>query len=89
MCLSCRQSARSFDFFGAPIGVTYKSEPTFKTTAGGCITIWLLVLFGGNLLLSIFGVLIYPQYNDYTTTDYFKFAQNAEEGDGWTLSTVN
>ena len=84
MCLSCRQSARSFDFFGAPIGVTYKNESTFKTFLGGCVTIALAIFIGGNLILQILGVFISPTFSSTEDVSYFNYNGNTE---GWTMAS--
>ena len=35
---------QSLDIFGKPISLTYKDEDTFKTFAGGCLTILSLAI---------------------------------------------
>ena len=89
MCLGCRERARSFDLFGAPIGVTYKSNYRYQTFAGGCTTIFLLVIFGGNLILSILARLISPHYYSEVVQNLNLFADTAELDVNMTMSTEN
>ena len=89
MCLGFRERARSYDLFGAPIGVTYKSNYSYQTFAGGCTTIFLLVLFGGNLILSILAGLISPVYSPKTTQKHNLFADTASSNINMRMSTVN
>ena len=70
MCLSCNNRVRGCDFFGAPIGVTYKSEYDFKTAVGGWASIILIVFLGSNLVMSILGVIIAPSYTSQTMYNY-------------------
>ena len=63
MCTtSCKEKVKSYDTFGAPIGVTFKGEPTFKTVCGGAITLFIILLLGGNLGLNLFEFLTKIEY---------------------------
>ena len=86
MCLSCKESTRSFDMFGVPIGVTYKKEYNFKTVFGGIITILLVILFGGQIIESLVSVLFTITYSKKVTTNFFNYEGNNES---WSLSTKN
>ena len=52
MCTSnCLKKVKSYDSFGAPIGVTFNGDADYKTTFGGFVTVFLILLMGGNLTL--------------------------------------
>ena len=76
MCLSCNTRVRGCDLFGAPIGVTYKSEYDFKTAVGGWASIILIAFMGSNLIMSILGVLIAPSYSSQTMYDYTPYSDH-------------
>ena len=59
MCFGGRKM-RQWDYFGAPIGVTYEGDPTYTTQVGGIVTLLLLIIIGSNTLASILGVIIKP-----------------------------
>jgi hypothetical protein len=50
---SCSDKIKSYDGFGAPIGVTFKGENVYKTTCGGVVSILLLVLLGLQLTTEV------------------------------------
>ncbi len=53
MCgTACKRKVKSYDSFGAPIGVTFKGESDYKTVFGGAVTICLILLFGGKLAIN-------------------------------------
>ena len=63
MCTSnCRKKVKSYDSFGAPIGVTFNGDADYKTTFGGLVTVFLFLLLGGNLALSLLEVLTSQNY---------------------------
>ena len=76
---------RSLDWFGAPIGLTFNGEPTYKTKCGGYVTLCLLVLIGGNLFLNIIGLILNPQYTYRVQSTYDQYSTG--ERTAWTLST--
>ena len=54
MCTSnCKKKIKIYDGFGAPIGVTFNGDADYKTTFGGLVTVSLVLLLGGNLILSL------------------------------------
>ena len=48
MSSSCKRRIVNLDAFGAPVGLTFKKEPTFKTGCGGFCTLLIIFLMGGN-----------------------------------------
>ena len=40
------EKIRGFDYFGAPIGLTYHKESTFQTRLGGVVTIMIVIVLG-------------------------------------------
>ena len=63
MC-TCRKGrlCRQYDIFGAQIGVTFKRESTYKTELGGCISAFLIFVFGGNFIFSVLNSLVHKEY---------------------------
>ena len=89
MCVSFKSLARKSDLFGSPIGVTYKKEYSYQTFVGGCASIFLIFIFGGNLILSILGVWISPTYSSKNNSTYNNFAETAFMQTNLVLSTQN
>ena len=75
MCCKCKRGerVREFDIFGTPVGVTYKGQASYQTGLGGCVTITLLVIFGGNLLSSVIALLADPRYEKTTKEEFFPY----------------
>ena len=64
MCTtSCKKKVRSYDSFGAPIGVTFRGEADYKTICGGTVTLLLIFIMGGSLAFNVF---------EFLTTNNFK-----------------
>lgn len=87
MCKSkCKEKARSFDSFGAPIGVTFNGDTSYKTTAGGIITIVLLIFLGGNLFLNVYDLYTNRQYTSHEANNFNSIGFNSNS---WTMKTKN
>ena len=58
---------RSWDFFGASIGINYKGKASYQTLGGGLITLILKVTMLGFLIKSTIDVMSYknPQLSSY------------------------
>ena len=64
MCTnSCKRKVKSYDSFGAPIGVTFKGEPDYKTVCGGAATLFLILLLGGSLAIQMFNFLTEKEFS--------------------------
>ena len=66
----CKEKMRSYDSFGAPIGVTFNGESSYKTTIGGAVTVALLVILGVNLSLNLLDLYTNEQYARHETNSY-------------------
>ena len=87
MCTSnCKKKVKSYDSFGAPIGVTFNGDADYKTTFGGLVTVFLFLLLGGNLALSLFEGLTTDHFSSQKDVNYVPVSRNTEE---WTFSTHN
>jgi len=56
--------------------VTYNSNYGYQTFPGGCITILLLFIFGGNLIISLLSLLISPDYSYITRGIYNLYSES-------------
>ena len=87
MCTSnCKKKVKSYDSFGAPIGVTFNGDADYKTTFGGFVTVFLVLLMGGNFALSMLEVLTSKHYTSQQALNYVPVSRNIEE---WTFHAHN
>ena len=85
MCTnSCKRKVKHYDSFGAPIGVTFKGEPDYKTVCGGSITILLIFLLGGNLVYKLINFLLESTFTKRESSQYIPITQEREV---WTMKT--
>ena len=82
----CNEKIRSFDSFGAPIGVTFNGESNYKTTIGGAVTVVLLIVLGVNLSLNLLDLYTNEQFTRHETNSYEPVSFNTA---GWTMDTKN
>jgi len=82
----CKEKMRSYDSFGAPIGVTFNGESSYKTAIGGAVTIVLLIILGVNLSLNLLDLYTNGRYARHETNSYKPNSSNAA---GWTMDTKN
>ena len=81
---ACKKKVKSYDSFGAPIGVTFKGESDYKTVFGGVVTIFLVLLLGGNLAMNSFNFLTQRSFTQQISSEYYP--ENQEQGK-WTMNT--
>ena len=48
--MSFCEKIKSFDCFGAPIGLTYQKESTFQTRIGGIVTVLIVFVLGTSIV---------------------------------------
>ena len=71
MCLKSKgEGVRKFDIFGAPVGVTFNSDTEYKTRLGGCITLFMFLFFGTNMIVEMINVVIHEDYSARVTDSY-------------------
>ncbi len=83
MCTkSCKKKVKQRDNFGAPIGVTFKGEPDYKTVLGGSVTILLFIILGSSLTLDLVN---YLTSHDYTMKSESLYIPITETRDTWSM----
>ena len=53
---------KKMDMFGTPVQLTYRGEDKFKTVAGGCMTLLLMVIIVGSFGLQMWSNVANPTY---------------------------
>ncbi len=87
MCTkSCKKKVKLRDNFGAPIGVTFKGEPDYKTVLGGSVTIFLFIILGSSLTLNLVNYLISHNFTRKSDSLYLPVT---EQRDTWSMPTHN
>ena len=89
MCKSSSKRAdlRKLDLFGQPVGVTFNGEYKHRTALGGFVTVFLLIFFGGNMVLSVVNAIVHPEFTSKSTLSYVHYADDNIEA--FDMSTNN
>ncbi len=80
-----QHKVRSWDWFGAKIGVSYKGENEFKTVFGGCISIILTFLLVISGAVQIYNVFFDIEYRQNISTAFEAYSE--DENLYWNLTT--